>query len=162
MTAAVEMMGFWVPGHPVPLGRPRFSRGRFPLTEVRAAIDKGRLHRWSSLTLAEEIKALVTGKRVTARATPRQKEFETRVREAFIGAAAESAGGGDLPWVRPVRLAAQFFVTRQGDVDNYIKAVLDALSGYAWVDDQQVMEVRGVLQFDEYRPEGSQLDIEFW
>lgn len=32
----------------------------------------------------------------------------------------------------------------RGDLDNYIKTVLDALNGVAWVDDSQVVKIVGI------------------
>lgn len=32
----------------------------------------------------------------------------------------------------------------RGDIDNYIKTILDALNGVAWRDDSQVVKVTGI------------------
>lgn len=32
----------------------------------------------------------------------------------------------------------------RGDLDNYIKTVLDALNGVAWKDDSQVVKITGI------------------
>jgi Holliday junction resolvase RusA-like endonuclease len=35
-------------------------------------------------------------------------------------------------------------ITLRGDIDNYVKTVLDGLNGTAWEDDIQVVEVTAV------------------
>jgi Holliday junction resolvase RusA-like endonuclease len=32
----------------------------------------------------------------------------------------------------------------RGDIDNYVKTILDALNGVAWRDDSQVVKVTGI------------------
>lgn len=32
----------------------------------------------------------------------------------------------------------------RGDIDNYVKTILDALNGIAWRDDSQVVKVTGI------------------
>jgi len=32
----------------------------------------------------------------------------------------------------------------RGDIDNYVKTILDALNGIAWVDDNQVVKVTAI------------------
>lgn len=41
---------------------------------------------------------------------------------------------------------------RVGDIDNTFKATLDALKGYAWNDDAQVVEIHGYRFDDKWKP----------
>ncbi len=52
---------------------------------------------------------------------------------------------GDLP----VALSARFYVAkaRVGDLDNYMKLLLDALSGYLYADDRQVVHLADIRRF---------------
>lgn len=50
---------------------------------------------------------------------------------------------------------ADFWTSRRGrpDVDNLLKLVLDALNGCAWVDDDQIVDLRGVKHMpDKWMP----------
>lgn len=76
--------------------------------------------------------------------------------EETIGFYAKAAMQGRPPLTGEVRLYAEFYrpkpkkrkdkpeqVSFSGDVDNYLKAVSDALNGICYVDDRQVVDVRG-------------------
>lgn len=39
--------------------------------------------------------------------------------------------------------------SKKPDIDNLIKAVMDALNGYAWLDDNQVVQVSAVKRYSE-------------
>ena len=41
---------------------------------------------------------------------------------------------------------------RSGDLDNYLKGLLDALKGVAFIDDAQVVEIHGYLRDDKANP----------
>jgi Holliday junction resolvase RusA-like endonuclease len=57
------------------------------------------------------------------------------------------------PMTGPVSLT--YFVYRPrkvGDLDNYLKGLLDALKGIAFIDDAQVVELHGFLYDDKTNP----------
>ena len=126
------MISITVPGDPVPKGRPRVTtRGGFARTY-----------------------------------TPKK----TRDYEARIRAAAVEAMAGRPPTLAPVEveIGAYFGVPKswpdwkkrlfgfgesighamRPDLDNVIKAALDALNGVAFADDAQVMDIRGIKYFN--------------
>lgn len=47
----------------------------------------------------------------------------------------------------------------RGDLDNYVKLVLDALNGVAWKDDRSVVEIRARRFFDN--PEGYRIEVTY-
>lgn len=85
----------------------------------------------------------------------------TRDAEAAIAAAFLAAAGDKfVPFEGPLKVEVMFanewvnivieeigdYAQRKvkGDVDNYLKTVGDALNGVAWVDDKQIVDLRGV------------------
>lgn len=63
---------------------------------------------------------------------------------------------GRLPFTGEIKLHADFYrpkpkrskhVSFIGDVDNYLKAVLDSLIGICYVDDRQVVQISGAKIF---------------
>lgn len=59
----------------------------------------------------------------------------------------------ETPLTGPVSVA--YFVyrpRRAGDLDNYLKSLLDALTGIAYEDDRQVVELHGYLRDDPRDP----------
>jgi hypothetical protein len=58
-----------------------------------------------------------------------------------------------------MRKNAPLWHTKKPDGDNFIKAVLDALTGIVWVDDSQVCDQRTIKIYTNDRP-GCQIDIE--
>ena len=91
---------------------------------------------------------------------PRQDEvYETLIRNEFMAAAKEVGWMADenpvsvsIHVVQPIAksiskkerekiLQGQSLLTKKADVDNYAKIALDAINGYAWLDDKQVTEL---------------------
>lgn len=77
-----------------------------------------------------------------------------------LGYIAKIAMGGREPLTGALKLHADFYKKRKnphkkgwGDVDNFLKAVMDALNGICYVDDVQVMKVSGTKNFGEPRIE---------
>lgn len=62
------------------------------------------------------------------------------------------------PWGGPIMLSVDFYVREPKttkldypypDVDNYLKSIMDALTGLAWQDDTQVVAVRATKNWSE-------------
>lgn len=77
----------------------------------------------------------------------RYREFKDE-----LGLMARLAMKGAAPFTGEIKLHADFYrpkpkrskhVSFIGDVDNYLKAVLDSLIGIAYVDDRQVVDISG-------------------
>lgn len=92
------ILEIWVPGRPVPKGRPRMTRNGHVYTPAK-----------------------------------------THAYEAVVASAGADAMDGLPPLTGPVLLAALFYGTRAtGDVDNYLKSLLDGLQGVVFQNDRQV------------------------
>lgn len=48
-----------------------------------------------------------------------------------------------------VDITFYFRGTRAGDIDNYLKTVLDGLNGIAWLDDRQIMRLTAEMVFGD-------------
>ena len=73
-----------------------------------------------------------------------------------LGYFAARAMNGQAPLTGRIKLHADFFKRRKnphgkgwGDLDNFLKAVLDALNGIAYVDDVQVIQLSATKNFGE-------------
>lgn len=67
---------------------------------------------------------------------------------------------GINPMTGPVCLSLQFYRPMQrGDLDNRIKAVLDALNGVLYKDDKQVVELHAFLADDKHNP---RVEVTIW
>ena len=70
---------------------------------------------------------------------------QTRALKKYIGAFMKREAASIRPWFGPfeVRIWTSVMADKKGahDVDNVAKAVLDALSGYFWRDDRQVVRL---------------------
>lgn len=81
---------------------------------------------------------------------PRYSEFKQ-----LLGWHARNAMHGQAPFYGMIKLFAEFFKLKPknimsrnwGDLDNHVKAVLDALNGIAFVDDRQVIAVTATKNF---------------
>lgn len=69
-----------------------------------------------------------------------------------LGLIANRAMNGQAPFQCAVKLRADFFKPKPrptsrnyGDIDNHLKAVLDALNGICYLDDAQVVDARATL-----------------
>ncbi len=61
------------------------------------------------------------------------------------------------PWRGPLMLSVDFYVARpkttqldypHPDIDNYVKSIMDALTGLAWEDDRQVVALRATKNWN--------------
>jgi Holliday junction resolvase RusA-like endonuclease len=133
---------FWVPIHPQPKKRPRATirkrKGETPKATV--------WNPWENVI------------------------HEKEVRQAFARAAISSPVGLSLPHEGPVTVAAVFMIPHPttkprtdplygGDLDNYIKLVLDALNRVAYNDDTQVIGVHAEKVFADTA--GSKIRVNF-
>ena len=73
-----------------------------------------------------------------------------------LGYFASLAMQGQEPFKGKISLRAEFYKKRKGiekagwgDVDNFLKAVMDALNGICYVDDGQVIKVSGEKKIGE-------------
>lgn len=74
-----------------------------------------------------------------------------------LGFFAKCAMNGTAPLSGKIKIRADFFKLKPknissrswGDVDNFLKAVLDALNGIAYEDDSQVVEATATKNFGE-------------
>lgn len=92
-----------------------------------------------------------------------KKVYNTRRYEQFkdeLGYYARLAMKGHAPFTGEIKLHADFYrpkpkprkgkpeqVSFVGDVDNYLKAVMDALSKIVYLDDRQVVQISGAKIF---------------
>lgn len=72
---------------------------------------------------------------------PRYSDFKY-----FVGLHARTAMQGRAPFTEPIKITVNTFTKykpeslKSGDVDNHLKAVMDALNGICFVDDRQIVE----------------------
>ncbi len=79
----------------------------------------------------------------------------TRDYESHVTAVAFAAASRCSKWPKDATYALIVVVWRaanRGDLDNYLKAVSDALNGIAWNDDRQVTRITGRLGIDRLQP----------
>ncbi len=82
----------------------------------------------------------------------------TKTFEAMVGYQARAQHKA-LPLEGPLKLILRFYLkppvrkTREHpsgrpDIDNYLKAILDALNGIVWIDDAQVCQIKAIKIYD--------------
>lgn len=128
---------FTIPGDPVGKGRPRFGRTK-----------SGGVHTYTPDKTAK---------------------YEALVRRCWIDYGCDSYGGKQvyvyinayfpIPKSYSGRRVAQIRAfderpAKKPDCDNIVKSVLDALNGYAYIDDKQVVDVRCVKRYAKSGEEG--------
>ncbi len=121
--APLRKVTFFVPGNPVAKGRPKFARrGNFVSTYTpRKTADYEALVRVMACEAMNADPRLCMG--------PLRASFEVRL-------AVPSS------WSKKRQQAAmQSRPMNRSDVDNYAKAGLDAMNGYVYADDSQVVEL---------------------
>ena len=144
-----ELVGFQVDGLPVGQGRHTPYIPRHVLAALWAAVRARR-----------------RPPRLFARVKP-SNEAELKRWRKLVASRAEAAWGGKPLVTGPVSVALMFCLPRpktvpfrkrpmptgrrSGDLDKYIRAVLDALTGEAWVDDSQVCTVWARKVYEDAR-----------
>jgi len=80
--------------------------------------------------------------------TKKAKDFKKAVEDAFNNAKKTKKYGGD------VRAAVVYFFgdKRKHDVDNYSKVLLDSLQGSAYINDEQIRDLRLLKYWDKTNP----------
>ena len=85
---------------------------------------------------------------------------DTRAAEKALAMLYKSKCRTHPDYIGPVRVSVDVHTKKgRGDLDNYLKLVLDALNGIAWKDDRSVVEVHARRFRDE--PEGYYLEVEY-
>ena len=86
-----------------------------------------------------------------------------RFREDMIDLVPTVIGDSFVPYSEPLRVDVEFYVTRpkktkldapRADIDNFLKAVLDALNTWVWEDDTQIIEIYASKQWTSPGEEG--------
>lgn len=104
---------------------------------------------WTSIAVMTE-KFRQTGKpmhlRIATFPTAENKKYTLWVREYC-----------EKNLVRPLQCAVSLRVRfyrpqRSGDLDNFLKVPIDALRGWAYVDDKQIVEIHATRHEDKLRP----------
>ncbi len=86
----------------------------------------------------------------------RSREYRERVQTAWMIAGRPCLGDAELA------CSARFYIAgRDGDLDNLVKAALDALSGLAFADDRQVVCLSGCHKFP-VDAEGPRTVVDLW
>jgi Holliday junction resolvase RusA-like endonuclease len=86
----------------------------------------------------------------------RSREYRERVQAAWMIAGRPCLG--DVP----LTCSARFYIGgREGDLDNYVKALNDCLSGFAYTDDRQIVCLSGChrLRADA---QGPRTELDLW
>ncbi len=131
------MLWFFFEGEPVAQGRPRIYRNRNGIHTVDPEKSREYKEALGLFAQGEMSKDGISPFEGPVKATLR---FARSVPRSWSAAKRKSAlSGGMLPVSRP-------------DLDNYVKAALDALNGVVWEDDGQVTEIVACKVYAE-RPE---------
>ena len=96
-------------------------------------------------------------KRVMTHGKRRYNNKQYSLFKEVLGHLAKIAMQGKEPFKGAIRIKADFFKLKPknissrawGDVDNFLKAVLDSLTGIAYEDDSQVVEAHATKNFGE-------------
>lgn len=119
------MINFVVMGNPIPKGRPRLSK-------------------WGTYTPKTTV------------------QYEKLVRDTFISKGYQKLNGGviltlniyiQIPKSTSKKMKEEMenqYHTGKKDADNIIKAVTDAMNGYAYDDDGQICEIYATKKWSEY------------
>lgn len=121
------VVDFFVPGPPVGKGRPRFTRA-------------GRVYTPAETRKAEE-NIRMCAVRAMNGAVPIAQPVELRVITYHLPPKSRTKAQKAVPW--------RDFRGARPDVDNYVKAAMDALNGVVWTDDALVASVHAAKVYAE-------------
>lgn len=114
-----------IPGEPVPKARPRLGRGGFAFTPkpTKDWEAKAKLHATSAASRARwQTTETLVGPRGGRKIVPLRYSVAIEVYRSSLGA---------------------------GDLDNFIKAALDALNGIAFEDDRYVLDIQAKMRLSK-------------
>jgi len=95
--------------------------------------------------------------RVTRHGTYTEKR--TKDYEEAVGWAYREAGGGLHEGNVGLRVTFWRCTRRRADLDNLVKGVADGLNGVAWSDDNQIVYLEAIKNYDSVEP---RTEIEVW
>ena len=125
------MIAFTVPGKPQGKARPRFNRKcKKPYTPKRTS-------EYEELVKASYLQSSCKRVKLTGEIKARINAYFPIPKSETKERRLKMLGG----WIKP---------TVKPDADNIIKAVLDALNGYAYKDDAAVVSVTATKEYSEY------------
>lgn len=122
----MDCVSFFVPGNPAAKGRPRF---------VRAT---GRIYTPAETMKSEENIRLHAARAMDGRALVDQP-VELRVITYHLPPKSRTKAEKALPW--------RDFKGTRSDLDNHVKAAMDALNGVVWKDDALVASIHAAKVF---------------
>lgn len=131
-----------IPAEPVSQGRPRFARIGTHVAaydppaskQYKALVAQYARHQWQALPLDGPVRLRVVFYR------PLQKSLTQAQRRRRMA-------GWERPIVKP-------------DLDNYFKAVTDALKGICWKDDNQIVQVYMAKRYDDGQGPRTEIELE--
>lgn len=124
------MIDFYLEGTPVPQGRPRFRRTSFGVMTYKTAEDTNYRKRLQLLIKSQAVKNKI---KLPLETPP--SGFEVYV-GVLVPELKNPVKGRVNPTTRP-------------DLDNYIKAVFDALNDLVWKDDGAVVNLQASKRYSE-------------
>lgn len=108
-------------------------------------------------------KVIVSGRPIPAVRMTQRSKYQSKQAGKYLAYKNEIGWAAKAAQVQPIKTSVEVTATlylhggREGDVDNYAKALLDGLNGIAWHDDIQVrrltVEKRKVESRDQERAE---------
>lgn len=119
---------FVVPGEPVAKGRPRFGKGRTYTPPQTVAYER---------SVAWECKAAMAGQKPLIGPVGLEVVVWLSIPPSWPRKRKQAA------------LAGSWHATSRPDADNYAKAVCDGMSGIAFVDDSQIVDLRVLKRYAE-------------
>ena len=122
----IEQVSFYLPGNPVPKGRPRFTKTGRTYTDDRTA--------------AAEQSVLAAWLHAAGRRTPWDGPVTVQLDFMFLPPVSWPN------WKRERACDGTWPHTSKPDLDNLVK-LLDGLNGVAWVDDSQIVEINAQKRY---------------
>lgn len=135
--SAVEETVFWIPGQPIAASRPRVTRwGVFYGKKYAAWLEAAKAHveaRWTAPMAPAGLPLMMDLAVYVERS---KSHYGTGRNRSVLKSGALEA----YPWPR-------------SDVDNYAKGPMDVLTGFAYEDDKQIIDLRVRKRFIRYGEE---------
>lgn len=127
------VVNFRVDGEPVGKGRPRFSRqGGFVKTYTPAKTAK-----WETVVRECAVQAMGMSEPLDG-----PLALSVKVWKGIPASwSKKKQKDAELNEIRPIG---------KPDIDNYVKAIMDAGNGVLWKDDSQIVELHGIKAYSKY------------